>query len=274
MSTTTVCGRRNVSRSSPSGLADERLEPRPGDRVEGDEHPDRHHGADETLQHALQQERRPDDQLRRAHQAHDLELLAPCVQHERGGRRHGEDRGEREHGAHPEADDVEQALAAREPLDPVDAAADLVGLGQRGQRRDQRAGGVGRGALRGGRHLERRGQRIRRQLLGHAGVLAEHLLEGAERLGLAHVAHGPHAGHPLDPLHQRLEVGRRRLALEVHDDAHAVAPVRGGLADVRRHQPEAAEGGERERDQQDGGDRDAPGAPQVAQRLADEEAST
>src|SRR6185369_1104694 len=87
---------------------------------------------------------------------------------------------------------------------------------------------------------------------------------------LVDVAGARHAGHRLHTPHER--GGIRGIALEVGDDAHAVAPLAHGLVDVGGQQPEAAESPERERDERDGAHRDAPAASQIPQRLGDEEA--
>src|SRR5204862_436503 len=62
------------------------------------------------------------------------------------------------------------------------------------------------------------------------------------------------------------------LALQVDDDADALAPVRDGPGEVGGEQPEASEGGQRERDQHDRAHRNAAGASQVTEGLADQEA--
>ena len=126
-------------------------------------------------------------------------------------------------------------------LDPVDAAGDLVGFGQRRQPRDELARALGgRGGGRR-RHLERSGQRVRRKLIDDTRVLAEHLLEPTQRFGLADEGHGGDAGSRPNPLDQRGDVGRRRLALEIDDDADAITPARHRAVEVGRHEPEAAE---------------------------------
>ena len=177
------------------------------------------------------------------------------------------------HGADPEADRRQQPLPVRKLLDPVDASSDLVGFRQRRQTRDELASALRRRGRRRRRHLERGGQRIRRQLVDDARVLAEHLLETAQGFGLADERHAGHAGRGPDALEQRWDVGGRRLALEIDDDAHPIAPLRDGPVEVGRHEPEAAERGERERDQHDRADGDASGSSQVAERLADQESN-
>ena len=49
-------------------------------------------------------------------------------------------------------------------------------------------------------------------------------------------------------------------------DADPVAPLRDRAAEIQRQQPEAAERGERQRDQQDGADADAPRSPEAQAR--------
>ncbi len=210
--------------------------------------------------------------LGRAHQPHDLHLAAPGVQDERGGRGDRQDGGQRQHGPDPEAEDPEQTLAMGEALDPVHAAADLVRFRQGREPGDQRAGALEGRALGGRRDLQRRRQRVLRQRIGHRGILAEHLSERAEGLGLADVAHRGHARHAADAIGQQRGLSRRRLALEVDDDLHALAELGDGLAEVGREQPERAERGEGQRDQHDGTDRHPTGPAQVPQRLPEQEA--
>src|SRR5207253_7484708 len=110
-----------------------------------------------------------------------------------------------------------------------------------------------------------------RKLVDHARILAENLLEPTQRLGLADERHRGDAGGGANSLEQRGDIAGRRLALEVDDDAHAIAPSRDGTVEVGRHEPEAAERGQRERDQHDGADGDTSGPAEVAQRLANQE---
>ena len=103
-----------------------------------------------------------------------------------------------------------------------------------------------------GRHLDRRGQRVARQLVGHVGLAAERALEHAQRLGLGR--RSARAGcrpPPRSAAGASSTLGGRRLVLQVDDDPHPVAPLVDGPAEVEREQPEAAERGERERDEQD-----------------------
>src|SRR5207244_4661027 len=60
--------------------------------------------------------------------------------------------------------------------------------------------------------------------------------------------------------------------LQVHDHPPPVAPLIDGAPEVEGEQPEAAEGGERERDEQDRADADAARAPQIPHRLVEDEA--
>ena len=98
-------------------------------------------------------------------------------------------------------------------------------------------------------------------------------LSDAQRLGLAR--RSARAATPASAWTRSASavgLGGRRLALEIDDDAHTVAPLGDGLAEVGREEPEAAERGQRERDQQDGADGHASGPrAQIAQRLADQE---
>jgi len=194
------------------------------------------------------------------------------VQHQgrRGG--HGEDRGDREHRADHEAHPLEQASELLEPVHPLTAALHFLHFRQRHQAADQGPRALRRRDGRVGRHLDRGGQRIARELLGHVGLAAQRALEHAQGLGLGDVAHPLDATHRLDALQEIVELGGRRLVLQVHDDAHPIAPLIDGPAQVEREQPEAAERGERERDEKDRGETDAAGAPQVAHRLVHDEA--
>jgi len=231
----------------------------------------RQQGAEQPLDQALQQQRQADGRLRSADQPHDLRLVAPRVEHEGRRGRHGEDRGERQRGADTQADGGQQALPVRQPLHPLRAARDLVGLGQRRQALDERAGAVGRGPGGGRRHLNRGGERVARELIGDAGVLAEHALERGQGLGLGDIAGAGDVGERADPLHERRHLGRRRLPLEVDDDAHAVAPLGDGAPEVEREHPEHTERDQRERDQDDRAHGHAAGAPEIAEGLAHDE---
>jgi hypothetical protein len=119
-----------------------------------------------------------------------------------------------------------------EALDPVAAAGDLVRLGQRGQSGQEVARALGRDGGDRRRHFQGGRQRIRRQLVDHAGVFAEHLLQRAQRVGLADEHRARNPGHRADAVEQRRDVAGRRLTLEIDDDAHLVAPLRDGAADV------------------------------------------
>ena len=147
--------------------------------------------------------------------------------------------------------------------------------GSADSRPHQRAGALRRGAIgRVGRHLDGGGQRVARKLVGDVGLAAERALAAKRSASaLDDVAHA--AGcrpAPRSRCRRSSSLAAERLVLQVDDDAHPVAPLVDGAAEVERQQPEAAERGERQRDEQDGADADPAGAPEVAQRLAQDEA--
>jgi hypothetical protein len=109
------------------------------------------------------------------------------------------------------------------------------------------------------------------QLLEDAGVLVEHALQGLERLGLADVRRARDVLERLHAAQQRRDVAGRRLALEIDDDADAIAPLGDGATEIRRQRPEAAERDQGERDEHDRARRDPSGAPEIPQRLAEQE---
>src|SRR5215467_9919696 len=81
--------------------------------------------------------------------------------------------------------------------------------------------------------------------------------------------------HPverLDALGEIRQRARRRLVLEEDHNAHAVAPLRHRATEVEGEEPEAAEGRQRQCDEQDRADPDAAGTSEIDERLAEDEA--
>src|SRR6266542_2371458 len=100
-------------------------------------------------------------------------------------------------------------------------------------------------------------------------------LDGVQRVryvGLAGVAHALDAVERFDPAGEIREGGGRRFFPEENHHLDAVAPLADRAAEVQGQQPEAAERGERERDEQDGADADPARAPEIHECLADDEA--
>ena len=144
-----ICGReRKTARPSPRVSVSSGSSARREERVGDLERAEREHGAQEPLRHPLEQERQPDHRLGGADQPHDLHLVAPRVEHERGGGGDGEDGRQREHRAHAEPGELEQPLPLGEALHPLRPALHLLHLAQRGEPLHERAR-----ALRGGRSL-------------------------------------------------------------------------------------------------------------------------
>ena len=154
--------------------------------------------ATKPLRHALQEAGQPDHALRRAHQPHDLHLVAPEVEHERGRRGHREDGRQGEHRTDAQPHELKEALELGEPLDPLGASLHVLHLGERRQSPDELASALGGGPVGIGGHLHGGGQRVPRKLVRHVSLPTERALEQLQCLVLGHVA------HPLDPA-QRLD---------------------------------------------------------------------
>src|SRR6266849_3587135 len=109
-------------------------------------------------------------------------------------------------------------------------------------------------------------------MVDHAGLRTERLAQGAERLCFADIAHALDAVERLDTT---CEVGQRRrrgLILEKDHHSHAVTPLPDGAPEVQREEPESAERGQRQGDEEDRADADAARAAKVHEGLADDEA--
>jgi hypothetical protein len=210
-----ICGtERNSRAGQPQGELEQRLEPRRAHRIGRLEQRQGDHGAEEALDHALEELGKTDHRLARPDQPHDLRLGAADVEHEGGGGGHGEDGGQREHRSHGETHHLEEPLPAGEAFHPLRAALHFLRLGQRGELRGERPRRLGGGRALGGRHLERGGERIARQVIDHVSLGSERLSQGAQSLRLPDIAHPLHA---LQVLHATGEIGegvRRRLVLE------------------------------------------------------------
>jgi hypothetical protein len=255
----------------PEGDRQERLQTRRGQPVERLERGQRQDRGEQPLGHALQHARQPDHRLGGAHEPHDLHLVAPEVEHERRGRGHREDGRQGQRGPDAEPHELEEPLEVGEPLDPLGAPLHLLHACERGQATRQRPGALGGRRARVRRHLDGGGQGVAGQLLDDVGLGAQRVPERLERLALGHVAHALDALGRLDLAQQLVEPGTRGLVLQVDDHAHPLAPLRDGAPEIHREEPEAAQRGERQRDQQDGADAHAPRPAQVPHRLADDE---
>jgi len=157
----------------------------------------------------------------------------------------------------------------QQALHPIHAAGHLVDVGQDGQAIDEGAGARAGGGLRCRRDLDRRRQRIAGQLIDDGRVLAQRAAKDAQRLRLVHVVDLGDARHGLHALHEGGRVGR--LALEVHDDPDAIAPLTDGTAQIGGQQTEGAQRTQGERDEHDRAHGRPAAAAEVAHGLAEEE---
>ena len=268
-----IWGNRQKDRAlQPERHREQRLEPGRRQREGRFQHGERQRARDQPLRHALQEAGQPDHALRRTHEPHDLHLVTPEVEHERGRRGHREDGRQGEHRADAQPHELKEALELGQPLDPLGTSLHVLHLGKRRQSPDELAGAFGGGPVGIGGHLDGGGQRVPRKLVRHVSLPAERALEQLQCLVLGHVAHPLDPAQRLDPAQEIVDLDRRRLLAQVDDDAHPVAPLVDRAAEIQRQEPEATERRERQRDEQDGADADPPRPPEVAERLAQEKA--
>ena len=109
---------RKTARVQPERHGEQGLEPGRGQREGNLQNGQRQRARDQPLDHALQEAGHPDHALCRAHQPHDLHLVAAEVQHERGRRRDGQDGRQREHGADTQPHELKEPLELGQSLDP------------------------------------------------------------------------------------------------------------------------------------------------------------
>ena len=236
--------------------------------VAGVAEPQRQEPAEQPLERALEQEGAADEPVGGADQAHDRDLAGPLQDGEPDGDpddHHGHPReGEPDHQPH-EAGDVPELVQS---LDPVTPVAHVVHEAEAPDplRDALHRRGVAVPLLQP--HLDRGGERIGREV--PVGVAELHQLgaRAAERLRLRDVAHVLHLGKGRDVLGGQGDRLGGGAPEDERDDLDPLLDAAQRLAEIDRHQPEEADGEEREGDGGDGQGREQRRAPEGQQRLA------